>query len=566
MKTRTASGTFVRILLPFAGGILLFYGRAFWNGQSLIAWNAALCIVLFIYLLIANRLYKRIRLYRFKGFNGLVWSVFIFFFGALWVILHNESLDEDHYANKPHQFLKIKVNDEPRLKNNILRFKAKVGFCYDHLEDNGNKATGSLMVSIATDSSNRLSLNYGDELIIPYKISTIKTPKHTSDFDYKAWLAAQNIHHQTFLRQADLIKLPGSDGHPIISFALKLRKEQVGFYRQIMKDDDAFAVAATLILGYRTDLDKETQDIYSKTGTIHALSVSGMHVGLVCLVLNWLLQFMNRRRWSNIIKLVLILVSVWFYALLTGFSPSVLRSVIMLSVFIIAKSFARKTNNYNIMAFAACCLLLYNPFLIWDIGFQLSFLAVAGLIWLQPMIQNWWHIEQDWLYKIWGAVAMSLAAQLATFPFTLYYFHQFPVYFLISNLFILLPIAVLMYMGIIILLFRIEVLGPAFEWLISFTNKGLTWIAALPFSSVSGIFISKIQLVVLCVTLLLFVFALSGYKKRLLFASLIGLLIFQLLSTRDKLKMAGQTNTMLTEMYKKEIDMVKHIFETKIDL
>ncbi|TCC98176.1 ComEC/Rec2 family competence protein [Pedobacter psychroterrae] len=529
MKTSTASGTFVRILLPFAGGILLFYEQTLWNNQALITWNAAICIIMFIYLFIANLLYKRLRLYRFKGFNGLAWSVFIFFFGALWVILHNESLAEDHYANKPHQFLKIKVNDEPRLKNNILRFKAMVNVCYDHLEDDGNKASGSLMVSIATDSSNRLSLSYGDELIIPYKISTIKLPKQTSDFDYKAWLAAQNIYHQTFLRQADLIKLPGNNGHPIISFALNLRKKQVDFYRQIMKDDEAFAVAATLILGYRTDLDKETLDIYSKTGTIHALSVSGMHVGLVYLVLNWMLQFMNRRGWLSMVKLVLILISVWFYALLTGFSPSVLRSVIMLSVFIIAKSFARKTSNYNIMAFAACCLLLYDPFLIWDIGFQLSFLAVAGLIWLQPMIQNWWHIEQDWLYKIWGTVAMSLAAQLATCPFSLYYFHQFPVYFLISNLFILIPIAVLMYMGIIILLFRIEILGPAFEWLISFTNKGLTWIATLPFSSVSGIFISKTQLVVLCVTLLLFVFALSEYKKRLLFASLIGLLIFQLL-------------------------------------
>jgi len=539
MKTSTASGTFVRILLPFVIGIMLFYGQTSFYGQSILVWNIAICMILFSYLFIASLLYKKLRLYRFKGFNGFIWSVFIFFFGGLWAILHNESMAEDHYANKPHQFLKITVNDEPRLKNNILRFKAKVVFCYDHIEDDGNRATGSLMVSIATDSSDRLNLSYGDELIIPYKISTIKPPRHTSDFDFKAWLAAQNIYHQTFLRQADLIKLPYNSGYPVISFALNLRKEQVAFYRRIIKDDDAFAVAATLILGYRTDLDKETLGIYAKTGTIHALSVSGMHVGLVYLVLDWILQFMNRRRWLSIVKLLLILVSVWFYALLTGFSPSVLRSVIMLSVFIIAKSFARKTNSYNIMAFAACCLLLYNPFLIWDIGFQLSFLAVAGLIWLQPMIQDWWHIEQDWLYKIWGTVAMSLAAQLATFPFSLYYFHQFPVYFLISNLFILLPIAVLMYMGILILLFRIEVLGPAFEWLISFTNEGLRWIAALPFSSISGIFINKTELAVLCITLLLFIIALAEYKKRLLFASMVGLLIFQLLLIRDKINICS---------------------------
>jgi len=535
MKTSTTSGIFVRILLPFVIGILLFYAQTSFYGQSLIVWNMAVCMTLFTYLFIASLLYKKLHHYRLKGLNGFIWSVFFFFFGGLWTILHNESMAEDHYANKPHQFLKIAVSNEPRLKNNILRFKAKVIFCYDNMKDDGNRATGSLMASIATDSSDRLNLCYGDELMIPYKISAIKAPRHTSDFDYKAWLAAQNIYYQTFLRQSDLIKLPYNSGHPVISFALNLRKEQVAFYRRIIKDDVAFAVAATLILGYRTDLDKETLGIYAKTGTIHALSVSGMHVGLVYLVLNWMMQFMNRRRWLKIAKLVLILMSIWFYALLTGFSPSVLRSVIMLSVYIVAKSFARKTNNYNIMAFAAFCLLLYNPFLIWDIGFQLSFLAVAGLIWLQPMILNWWHIEQDWLYKIWGTVAMSLAAQFTTSPFSLYYFHQFPVYFLISNLFILLPIAVLMYMGIIILLFKIEILGPAFKWLINFTNEGLRRIAALPFSNVSDIFISKMELTILCITLLLFVLALSEYKKRLLFASLIGLLIFQLLLTSDKL-------------------------------
>lgn len=534
MKTRAEAGIFVRILLPFAVGILVFYSHSSFYGGSLTVWNAGACLILFIWLVLANLFYKKLRLYKIKGYNGLVWYSFMFFFGGLCVVQYNESEAKDYFAHKPHQFLKIIVNDEPRLKNNILRFKAKVGFSYDDIEE-GKSASGSLMVSVLTDSVNRLSLSYGDELIIPYKITAIKIPKHAFDFDYKEWLAAQNIYNQTFLRQEELIILQGKNGNPIISFALNLRKKQVDFYRQIIKDDDAFAVASTLILGYRTDLDKETLSIYSKTGTIHALSVSGMHVGLVYLVLNWMLQFMNRKRWLGVIKLLFILTIVWFYALLTGFSPSVLRSVIMLSVFIVAKTFARKTSSYNIMAFTAFCLLIYNPFLIWDIGFQLSFLAVIGLIWLQPMIQNWWHIEQNWLYKIWGTVAMSLAAQFTTFPFSIYYFHQFPVFFLISNLFILLPIALLMYLGIFILLFRLAVLGPVFEWLICFTNNGLRWIAELPFSNVSNVIITKTELAVLCITLLLFIVAVSEYKKRLLFASVISLLIFQLLLTIDKL-------------------------------
>ncbi|WP_449438588.1 ComEC/Rec2 family competence protein [Pedobacter steynii] len=161
---------------------------------------------------------------------------------------------------------------------------------------------------------------------------------------------------------------------------------------------------------------------------------------------------MNRNSLLKIGKVAIIIALVWFYALLTGFSPSVLRSAIMLSVFIIAKSFNRQSNSYNIISFTAFCLLLYDPFLIWDVGFQLSFLAVLGLIYLQPKIQNWWHPKNKWINKLWEVTAMSLAAQFITYPLSVYYFHQFPIYFLISNLFIMVPIALLMYLGIIILM------------------------------------------------------------------------------------------------------------------
>ncbi|RZK98297.1 MAG: ComEC/Rec2 family competence protein, partial [Pedobacter sp.] len=239
-----------------------------------------------------------------------------------------------------------------------------------------------------------------------------------------------------------------------------MRKEQVAYYRTIIKNDEAFAVATTLILGYRADLDKATLSTYSRTGTIHALSVSGMHVGLVYLVLNWLLSMMSHSKWTSVVKMLIILTCIWFYALLTGFSPSVLRSVIMLTVFIIANSFNRNTNNYNILAFTAFSLLVYNPYLIWDIGFQLSFLAVIGLIWLQPMIQGWLDTKIGWMNKLFSVIAMSLAAQIVTFPFSIYYFHQFPVYFLIGNLFIMIPIAGIMYLGILILLLKLAFLGP----------------------------------------------------------------------------------------------------------
>ncbi|WAC42741.1 ComEC/Rec2 family competence protein [Pedobacter sp. SL55] len=138
--------------------------------------------------------------------------------------------------------------------------------------------------------------------------------------------------------------------------------------------------------------------------------------------------------------------------------------------------------------------MVYDPFLIWDVGFQLSFLAVFGLVYYQPKIYNWLYFKNKWADKLWAAVAMSLAAQLATLPLSIYYFHQFPVYFIISNLFILIPITILMYLGIAILLVRVYFLAPIFEWIITFTNQGLKWISNLPYAGITEIWLNKWQL------------------------------------------------------------------------
>lgn len=524
---------FVKILLPYGLGILISYPFA----SVKLLWICTLaCLLLSVCLCGVNLYYLKLKAYRFKGTIGLAFYFFWFTFGALLCVFHQQSIRPDYFAGKRFQYLKIRVINEPQSKNNIIRFKSLVISAYNNQIDNQslkNKVpaaatvSGNLMVAVKADTLCPVVLNYGDELIIKGQLKEIAPPYNPSEFDYRSWLAMQNIYHQTFLTQADLIKVRGDTGNPIVAFALKLRKEQVNFYRKILKNDDAFAFASTLILGYKSELSRETMNIYSRTGTIHVLSVSGMHVGIVYVVLNWLLQFLDRKRWSMLVKTVFILSFIWFYALLTGLSPSVLRSAIMISVFIIAKSFVKKTNSYNIIAFAAFILLVWNPFLIWDIGFQLSFLAVLGLIWLQPKIENWLHLKNKWLNKLWAAVAISLAAQLITYPLSVYYFHQFPVYFLISNLFILLPAALLMYLGIFLLIFRIEALGPAFEWLINFTNAGLSTISELPHATISGIWISKVELVVLCFTIGLFILALSHYSKRLLFASLAFLLCFQ---------------------------------------
>ncbi|MFC4210595.1 ComEC/Rec2 family competence protein [Pedobacter lithocola] len=297
-------------------------------------------------------------------------------------------------------------------------------------------------------------------------------------------------------------------------------------YRKLIKNDEAFAVASTLILGYRADLSKETLAAYSKTGTIHALSVSGSHVAIIFFILDFCLAFLNKKRLLRIFKFVLICSLIWIYALITGLSPSVVRAAIMITIFIFAKTFAKNKNGYNTLAFAAFCQLVYNPFLIWDVGFQLSYISVFGLIHIQPKIYKWVYAKNKWLNKVWELIALSFSAQIVTFPLCIYYFHQFPVYFLIGNLFIFLPLIAIMILGIAVLIPFLDKLSPIFEWIIVVTNSVLKWIADLPYSTFSSLWINLYEFALLSLALGLLIYSLTKYNAKMLLASSLIYLLY----------------------------------------
>ncbi|TDG35777.1 ComEC/Rec2 family competence protein [Pedobacter changchengzhani] len=353
-------------------------------------------------------------------------------------------------------------------------------------------------------------------------------------------MANQNIYEQAFINQKSVYKTNRSGGNPILKLALNLREKQIAKYRRLIKNDEAFAVASTLILGYRADLSKEILTAYSKTGTIHALSVSGAHVGIIYLVLNFLLVFLNRKRSLQLLKFVIICTLVWGYALITGLSPSVVRAAIMITIFMVATTFSKNKNGYNILAFSAFCQLLYNPFLIWNVGFQLSYIAVFGLIYLQPIIYKSIYIKNKWLDKLWNFIALSLAAQIVTFPLSIYYFHQFPVYFLLGNLFIMIPLVFMMYLGIAVLIPIFEFLSPIFEWIISCTNDVLRWISNLPASTFSSIWLTMPQFILLSLALGFIIFALERRQKKMLFIAGGLFMIYQILVVQESINLSQQ--------------------------
>lgn len=513
---------FVRLCLPLTMGIV-----GFSNGASIGWLNILLGIsgAVLLLLLVVNLHFTRFSNVKSKRVISACCYLFTFLMGGSLALANNQLLQANHFSNFNSDYLKVEISDEPRLKNSIITLRTKV--LQSVHGDDIKSVSGQMLIALQVDSGNqvldlRQTFSYGDQLIVPAIYKEVPEPLNPYEFDVQNWYNRQNIYHQMFIEANEAFSVKKGQGNSLIQWALNFRKTQVDLFRRLLHNNEAYAVASTLILGYRADLSEETLMAYSKTGTIHALSVSGMHVGLIYLTINFLLNFLNQWRGGRMLKLGLIITLVWLYTLLSGLSPSVLRAAIMLTVYVIGSTFNRHHNSYNLLCFSAFFLLLYNPFLIYDVGFQLSYLSVFGLVFLQPLIYKWFDFQNYAVDKIWNFFALSLAAQLATFPLAMYYFHQFPVFFLVSNLFILAPVSLIMYVGLAILMFRLEFIAPAFEWLIIFTNQGLKWIATLPFSSLSGIWISQTELLLLCSSILAACLGFSLSNKRLIYVSLIA--------------------------------------------
>ncbi|MBC7567304.1 MAG: ComEC family competence protein [Pedobacter sp.] len=523
---------YVRAIVPFTTGILFFGFKPL-----------AILPPIFIYLTIIffvisfgvlNFCYSGFRLYRYKSLISFGLYFLLFVSGFALTTYKSEILRDDHFDKKNFEYLNIVVNQEPQVTNKILMFKAKVAMGYENLLE--TKTTGNILISIKLEPNSTLKISYGDELIIPNLAKETRANPNPATFNYKNWLAEQHIYHQAFLVQKEVLSTGKNKGNVLMNLAYNVRARQVRYFREILEDDNVYSVASTLILGYRADLDEDVLSYYARTGTIHALSVSGMHVGLIYILLNWIFAFLNRRKFTRLFKSFVILTLIWSYTLLTGLSPSVLRAAIMISGFIIGKSASRSSAGYNILAFSAFLILVYDPYTIWDVGFQLSYLAVLGLIMLQPIIEGWFFLKNIFLRKIWTAISISIAAQVFTFPLSVYYFHQFPTYFLLSNLFILLPVTGIMYLGILILVFRLNFLAEILEWLIGLTNAGLKYIAELPLSSVSSIWISKVELFILTLAIGGILVSLNFYNKSILRYSLALCFVLQMLTSFDKFK------------------------------
>lgn len=383
------------------------------------------------------------------------------------------------------------------------------------------KSCGKLLVYLKVPPEG-LPPKTGQYILLSGLIDEVKAPLNPDAFDFKAYLARKGVHHQLFAPvgawQMDTL-------HQKQSLPLFLQHFCLKTLEKYLPPGNTRAVGAALILGERSELSQEIQQAYSNSGAVHVLSVSGLHVGVLAIALRFIFGFWSRNKYAQKLGLSMELGSIWLFTLLTGAAPATLRAAVMFSMIIGARAVLRQYNIWNILAASAFVLLCWDPNLLWDIGFQLSYLAIAGIVAFQPWIyQRWVAPNLLWDYT-WKLTSVGIAAQLSTGPLSIFYFHQFPVFFWLSGL-VAVPLS-----GLILMLglglFLLEALhipaawlGQVLNWSIQLLNGSIVAIQELPKAVISGFWWNTLATLGMYGVLILLAIALHRRKLSWLNAAL----------------------------------------------
>ncbi|MCX7862049.1 MAG: competence protein ComEC family protein [Bacteroidales bacterium] len=482
---------FVKLLIPFVIGIFIF--RIF-PVPFHIHW-AILCILLFCALLLTHVLYKKYSRF-IEWLWGIILSLFFVVYGFTLSSINYAAYKEKKYTKENATIIGV-VAKQPEIKEKFV--KAIINIDAIKIKNQWEKTDGNSLVYLEKDSRSML-LQAGDEILFNAKLNIPENFGNPNEFDYKNYLLYHLINTTGKIKAKDWLVINKSKQLSVLIFAEKCRNYFLGLLRKMNLSDDVFAITSAIVLGYKNDIDAEIQQAYASAGATHILAVSGLHVGVVYLVISFMLSFLKRNKYLFWIHLIVVLLFLWFYALVTGLSPSVLRATTMFSFVAIARSIKRKTNIYNTISASALFLLMFNPFQLFEIGFQLSYMAVLGIVYFQPKFKNLLYVKNKMLDNVWSLICVTLAAQLVTTPLSLYYFHQFPVYFLLSGIVLVPLVSLVIYNALLLFTFSwlpivAQYIAFPLQELVTFMNDFTIFIEQLPYSVIQPIFMSFLLLI-----------------------------------------------------------------------
>ncbi len=505
---------FLKILLPYVLGIVCAIQFGIFNSLHLVCLIIGLCLAAaFLHLKFSKKPgYFQKALYLFFV------NVFLFFFAFESCYLFNDKNNPSHYtrflSNQIQSFV-VEIEDLPVVSQKQTKLAVNINAI--QFKGHWHYVTGHTIVYLKSDSLKQLSL--GNKLLIHAKFSYINQPKNPQEFDYKSFLERKNIFHTVFANMNSVYSISNQENISWEKLGTLLKSKLVSVLRTSGLSQEAFSICSALLVGYDDEIEGDIMKSFSHSGTLHVLSVSGMHTGVLYAFLIFLFSLVDKHDQYQKTKLWFVLVCLWAFVLITGLSPSILRAALMLSLVLLGKTFYKQGNSYNTLLLSAFLLLLYNPYLIMDVGFLLSYFAVLGIMYLYPILQSKYVFNNKILQSLWSGTLVSFSATLFTLPISLYFFHQFPIWFLISNMVIIpISIALMTSAAALVVVYKLLFLKKWLVILINMLTSLMLWFAKLTddnnYGYIDFISFSKVDFILLsiCIFLGILVITYKNYK------------------------------------------------------
>lgn len=502
---------FFRLILPFAAGILLAIHIPKPAGLEMIH------LILFSTgLFLAALAGHFFSAYSYSWLPGLFIYLFTFAAGYSLTIVQTEKYYSSHFGNflDGEQVIIVRISEPPSERARSVRVFGKVQHVMDSVAS--ERTTGKVLLYFEKDST-ALQLEYGDLLLIQARISPTEPPGNPHQFNYKKFLANSGVYYQAYIRSENWQRIDSNLVNPVFDFSFKAREHMMGILGRNGLTGNEFAVISAILLGYDDLMEPGLREKYAGAGALHVLCVSGLHVGIIFFIMSFLLKKLDRKRSGRVVKFVVLILSIWTYAFITGLSPSVMRAGVMFSLFSWRELSKEKSNPYNVLAASAFILLMIDPYLITKIGFQLSYAAVLAIISMFDPIYKLLVFKNVVADYFWKLAVVSIAAQAGTFPLAIFYFNQFPLYFLLTN-FIVIPLVwLILYTGMLTIILSAVwsgfsmVAGKVLYYEVWALNLSVEWVNRLPLAKIEGLVLLLPQVILVY---LLIILAFRSYVKK----------------------------------------------------
>ncbi|HAF27738.1 MAG TPA: hypothetical protein DCG75_01700 [Bacteroidales bacterium] len=509
---------FFRLTMSLLAGIIFqLYFPVLRDSIPVILFSVFFLILLFTIL-------KLSRNYTLNKIWGVLVSLLLFFSGMQLVSFKQQNVYD--FGNSEHLIIAT-VIEQAQEKENSIKTTLQIDYFQDSLIWQRSKS--KVLCYFQKDSSS-LNLNLGDQIIAKTFLNEIVHSGNPYTFNYKEYLKYQEIYTQCYIKSDLYQVIANNKGSKIRILSNKTRQHLLEIYQKNQITGNEFAVLAALTLGYKSELTPELKESFSTSGAMHILAVSGLHVGIIFIILCKLLFFLQKTNYGRIPQSLIIIFVLFFYAFLTGLSDSVLRATIMFTFISIGRMFTRQMNIYNSISASAFLLLVINPYSIMNVGFQLSYAAVISIVFFQSKIYSMLNVNNQILDYIWQLVSVAIAAQLGTFPITIYYFDQFPLYFILSNILIIPLATIVVYGAIILFVFSFSgtlsvIISKVLNLVTFILNKSVDFIEQLPFSKLDQLRIDLNSMYILLILIISVSFFMITKRLRFLKSALVVMLM-----------------------------------------